>query len=113
MRTRRPIAVATLLLSAALLTGCTSGNAQQPAGQTPEAVDGEALLTSLAEVAPGLDDDASLAVADQICQDIEDGVATEDIDEYAIAEFSEIADEPIDEGQVQDAISVITSNWCE
>ena len=109
---RRSVLAVPAVLAALVLTGCTGQNAQPQGAQSPDPVSSEALLAALAGVDPGLEDDASVDIADEICAMIDEGEDTEAIDEYAVEEFGPLAENEFDAAQAQDAITVITSDWC-
>lgn len=105
-----------LALAALLLAGCSGGtgeNTQAGGAETPEAGDGQALLVALEDVAPGLGDDGSLDVAEQVCTALNDGKDSDEIDQLAFDQFGDVATGDFTLEQAQEAVRVIATEYCE
>lgn len=113
MRSSRLLPLLPLALTAALLTGCTGQNAQPVGAQTPEAIDGDALLVALEDIAPGLGDEASLDAADAICKAIDDGEDSDAVDQVALDELGPISTGELTIVQAQSAVRYIATEYCE
>lgn len=112
MLSTRSTLLVPIALAALLLTGCTGQNAQPSGGQTPEQVDDGAILVALEQVDPGLNTQDSIADADEICADIDEGVDSEEIDEHAQELFSDQAESPLSIEQARQVVQVLLIDYC-
>ncbi len=108
----RPLLLVPVVLSAALLAGCTGQNAQPQGGQTPEAADDAAVLVALREIDPGLDTQDSIVDAQEICADFDSKADAETIDEHARELFSDQAENQLTIEQAQQIVRTLASNYC-
>jgi hypothetical protein len=108
----RSLVIVPVVLSAALLTGCTGQNAQPQGGQTPEAVDDGAVLVALEAIDPGLNTQDSITDAQAVCKDFDDKVDSETIDEHARELFSDQAETQLTIEQAQEIVRTLATNYC-
>jgi hypothetical protein len=108
----RSFVVIPVVLSAALLTGCTGQNAQPQGGQTPEAIDDGAILVALEQIDRGLNTQASIADAKEICADFDAKADSEAIDEHARELFADQAENELTTEQAQQIVRTLATNYC-
>ena len=95
-----------------LLAGCTGQNAQPAGAQSPEPIDDEAILVGLEQIDPGLNTQSSIADADEICADIQDGDDPADIDEEAQELFGDQAENPLSIEQARQIVQLLATEYC-
>jgi predicted outer membrane protein len=113
--TRRWLVVATVASLALLSTGCAAEldeTPQQTAAATQSGPDPEALLERLGEIDPGLDDEASVADADELCLEVEAGESDAALAETARSLFGERAETELTDAQVESVVETVKGDYC-
>jgi hypothetical protein len=112
----RRIAIVAVVASVLLLaTGCAAEldeTPQQTAAATQSGPDPEALLERLGEIDPGLDDEASVADADELCLDLEAGESDAQLADTARSLFGARAEAELTDDQVDSIVETVKGDYC-
>ena len=112
---RRVVVVLAVASVAFLSTGCASEldpTPQQTAAATQAGPDPEALLERLGAIDPGLDDAASVADANDMCLDVEEGKSDSELATSARSLFGDRVETPLTDDQVESIVEVVKSEYC-